>query len=141
MKWSRVRAPVRPALAPCRERLGEKRVAVSDLEVTDDWARDRTDPGYVIYGRGDEGRLVRFGPTPTRREDPLAELTEREREVLGRTLSRRRPDPGLRLPHLLEARLPDKAMSFEPSDQVLDDRGLCKLLRRSKHVWREQPCA
>ena len=49
----------RPRSVP--RRLGEKRVAVSDLEVTDDWARDRTDPGYVLYGRGDEGRLVRFG--------------------------------------------------------------------------------
>ena len=81
------------------------------------------------------------GPTQTRREDPLAELTEREREVLGRTLSRRRPAPGLRLPIYYEARLPDEATSFEPSDQPLDDWGLCKLLRRSKHVWREQPCA
>ena len=82
------------------------------------------------------------GPTPTRREDPLAELTKREREVLGRTLSRRRPAPGLRLPHLLPSTAARRGhTSFEPSDQPLDDWGLCKLLRRSKHVWREQPCA
>ena len=81
------------------------------------------------------------GPTPTRREDPLAELTKREREVLGRTLSRRRPAPRTRLPIYYEARLPDEATSFEPSDQPLDDGGLRKLLRRSKRVWQEQPCA
>jgi len=34
---------------------------VSDLEVTDDWALDRTDPGYVVYGRGGDRRLVRVG--------------------------------------------------------------------------------
>ena len=49
------------------------------------------------------------------------------------------PDCGYRIYY--QARLPDEATSFEPSDQPLDDWGLCKLLRRSKHVWREQPCA
>jgi len=57
----RIRAPVRPTLAPCRKRRSEKRVAVSDLEVTDDRARDSTDPGYVIDSRGGDRRLVRVG--------------------------------------------------------------------------------
>jgi hypothetical protein len=79
-------------------RLGEKGVAVSDLEVTDDQlaiALIRVMSSLVGVATVD---WFASGPTPTRREDPLAELP-------------------------------------------LDDGGLRKLLRRSKRVWREQPCA
>jgi len=79
-------------------RLGEKGVAVSDLEVTDDRlaiALIRVMSSLVGVARVD---WFASGPTPKRREDPLAELP-------------------------------------------LDDGGLRKLLRRSKRVWRQQPCA
>ena len=56
----RVRAPVRALAASCRERRGETRVAVGDLEVSDHRVRDRGDPPDVVHARH-ERRSVRVG--------------------------------------------------------------------------------
>ena len=53
----RVRAPVGAVAALCYKRRGEKRVAVRDLEVAEDRARDGDDPADVVRARRVRGSV------------------------------------------------------------------------------------